>query len=169
MTIQAKEGSETVTEGDTVEFTLTRGPPTEAPLTVNLEVTETRSMIETSGGYEPPEEVEFRTGQETATLEVLTDNDDIAESTEPGHRPAAAGSRVPAGPDFDPERPGDGPGQRSLGPSAASPSSSTATTTSAAASPSATTTSAAATTSASSAGCDGAHGTAEPAGRSRER
>ena len=40
VTIEAREGSETVTEGDTVEFTLTRGPPTEASLTVNLEVTE---------------------------------------------------------------------------------------------------------------------------------
>ena len=64
VTIEAKEGSETVTEGDTVEFTLTRGPPTEASLTVNLEVTETGSMIETSGGDEPPDEVVFpvRTG-----------------------------------------------------------------------------------------------------------
>ena len=62
VTIQAKQGSETVMEGATVEFTLTRGPPTEAALTVSLEVTETRSMIKTSDGYEPPDEVEFRTG-----------------------------------------------------------------------------------------------------------
>ena len=64
VTIQTKQGSETVTEGETVEFTLTRGPPTEASLTVSLEVTETRSMIETSGGYDPPKEVRFpgRTG-----------------------------------------------------------------------------------------------------------
>ena len=81
VTIEAKQGSETVTEGATVEFTLTRGPPAEASLTVSLEVTETGSMIETSGSYEPPDEVEFRAGQDTATLEVLTDDDDVAEST----------------------------------------------------------------------------------------
>ena len=80
VTIEARQGSETVTEGETVEFTLTRGPPTEASLTVNVEVTERGSVIETSGGYEPPDQVVFQTGQETAALPVLTDDDDVSES-----------------------------------------------------------------------------------------
>ena len=80
VTIEARQGLETVTAGDTVEFTLTRGPPTEASLTVKVEVTERGSVIETSGSYEPADEVVFQAGQESATLSVLTDDDDVSES-----------------------------------------------------------------------------------------
>ena len=119
-------------------------------------------MIETSGGYEPPEEVEFRSGQETVTLQVLTDDDDVAESTSRVTARLQPGDEYRLGSDFDPERPGDGPGQRSLGPATASPSSSTATSSAAA---TATATATAASSAASSSGCDCAHGTVEPAGR----
>ena len=168
VTIQAKEGSEMVTEGDPAEFTLTRGPPTEASLTVNLEVTETRSMIETSGGYEPPEEVEFRTGQETATLEVLTDDDDVAESTsrvtarlQPGaeYRLGSASTRSARVTVQDNEVSAPPPPPPPPPPPA---SAATATTSSSTSSPTAT----AATT---RAGSNGAYSALEPPGRGRGR
>ena len=113
--------------------------------------------------------MEFRTGQDTATLEVLTDDDDVAESTSRVTARLQPGAEYRLGSDFDPERPRDGPGQRSLGPAAASPSAATASSTTSAAATTTATATATASSSASSAGCDGAHGTAEPAGRSRER
>ena len=59
--IQAKQGSETVTEGDTVEFTLTRAPPTEA--VVDRERGGLRKGVgdrDVRVGYEPPNEVVFQ-------------------------------------------------------------------------------------------------------------
>ena len=79
-TIAATGGGTSVTEGTAVQFTLTRELPTAAALTVGLSVTERGEVIETAGSYEPPEEVTFTVGDTTATLTVLTEDDEQQES-----------------------------------------------------------------------------------------
>ena len=69
-----------MTEGTAVQFTLTREEPTAAALTVGISVTERGEVIETAGSYEPPEEVTFTVGDTTATLTVLTEDDEQQES-----------------------------------------------------------------------------------------
>ena len=80
VTISATEGASSVTEGTAVQFTLTRELPTAAALTVGISVTERGEVIETAGSYEPPEEVTFTVGDTTATLTVLTEDDEQQES-----------------------------------------------------------------------------------------
>ena len=79
VTILAAEGARSVTEGTEVQFTLTRELPTAAALTVGLAVTERGEVIQT-GSYQPPEEVTFTAGDTTATLTVLTEDDEQQES-----------------------------------------------------------------------------------------
>ena len=79
-TIAATGGGTSVTEGTAVQFTLTRELPTAAALTVGISVTERGEVIETAGSYEPPEEVTFTVGDTTATLTVLTEDDEQQES-----------------------------------------------------------------------------------------
>ena len=79
VTIAPKDNRTSVTEGTTVQFTLTRELPTAAALTVGLSVTERGEVIETAGSYQPPEEVTFTAGDTTATLTVLTHDDDQQE------------------------------------------------------------------------------------------
>ena len=79
-TIAATGGGTSVTEGTAVQFTLTRELPTAAALTVGLSVTERGEVIETAGSYEPPEEVTFTVGDTTASLTVLTEDDEQQES-----------------------------------------------------------------------------------------
>ena len=80
ITIAATEGASSVTEGTAVQFTLTRELPTAAALTVGLSITERGEVIETAGSYQPPEEVTFTVGDTTATLTVLTEDDEQQES-----------------------------------------------------------------------------------------
>ena len=79
VTIAAKEGASSVTEGTAAEFTLTRGPPTAAEMTVNVTVTQRGAVIQTANSYQPPEEVTFTAGDARATLTVLTDDDEQQE------------------------------------------------------------------------------------------
>ena len=76
VTIAAKEGASSVTEGTAAEFTLTRGPPTAAEMTVKVTVTQRGAVIQTANSYQPPEEVTFTAGDARATLTVLTDDDE---------------------------------------------------------------------------------------------
>ena len=80
VTIAPKDNRTSVTEGTAVQFTLTREPPTAAALTVGLSITERGEVIETAGSYQPPEEVTFTVGDTTATLTVLTEDDEQQES-----------------------------------------------------------------------------------------
>ena len=79
VTIAAKEGASSVTEGTAAEFTLTRGPPTAAEMTVKVTVTQRGAVIQTANSYQPPEEVTFTAGDARATLTVLTDDDEQQE------------------------------------------------------------------------------------------
>ena len=80
VTIAPKDNRTSVTEGTAVQFTLTREPPTGAEMTVKVNVTERGEVIETAGSYQPPEEVTFTAGDTTATLTVLTEDDEQQES-----------------------------------------------------------------------------------------
>ena len=80
VTILAAEGARSVTEGTEVKFTLTRELPRETEVMVKVSVTERGAVIETAGAYEPPEEVTFTAGDTTATLTVLTEDDEQQES-----------------------------------------------------------------------------------------
>ncbi len=64
-----------VAEGSDANFTLTRSGPTTAALTVNVSVTESRSML--SGAR--PSAVAFAAGDAGATLTVATDDDAVVE------------------------------------------------------------------------------------------
>ena len=75
VTIAAKEGASSVTEGMAAEFTLTRALPTTAAMTVKVTVTQIGAVIQTTNSYQPPEEVTFITGDARTTLTVLTDDD----------------------------------------------------------------------------------------------
>ena len=80
VTIAPKDNRTSVTEGTAVQFTLTREPPTAAEMTVKVNVTERGEVIETAGSYQPPDEVTFNVGDTTATLTVLTEDDEQQES-----------------------------------------------------------------------------------------
>lgn len=74
MTITANPAS--VTEGTDATFTITADPRPATALTVNVNVTQTGSVI--SGT--PPSTVTFNANQTTATLRVATDDDNVRES-----------------------------------------------------------------------------------------
>ena len=80
VTIAPKDNRTSVTEGTAVQFTLAREPPTGAEMTVKVNVTERGEVIETAGSYQPPDEVTFTVGDTTATLTVLTEDDEQQES-----------------------------------------------------------------------------------------
>ncbi len=80
VTIAPKDNRTSVTEGTAVQFTLTRDPPAAAEMTVKVNVTERGEVIETVGSYQPPDEVTFTAGDTTATLTVLTEDDEQQES-----------------------------------------------------------------------------------------
>ena len=79
VTMLAAEGARSVTEGTEVKFTLTRELPTTTEVMVKVSVTERGEVIQ-AGSYQPPEEVTFTAGDTTATLTVLTEDDDQQES-----------------------------------------------------------------------------------------
>ena len=79
VTMLAAEGARSVTEGTEVKFTLKRELPTTKEVMVKVSVTERGEVIQT-GSYQPPEEVTFTPGDTTATLRVLTEDDDQQES-----------------------------------------------------------------------------------------
>ena len=79
VTMLAAEGARSVTEGTEVKFTLKRELHTTKEVMVKVSVTERGEMIQ-AGSYQPPEEVTFTAGDKTATLRVLTEDDDQQES-----------------------------------------------------------------------------------------
>ena len=77
VTIAAAEDS--VTEGDTVSFTVTAMPAPEASLVVSVTVTETGDSL--SESESESRNVTIEAGKTTATLQVTTDDDDITEES----------------------------------------------------------------------------------------
>ena len=69
--------SSTVTEGTAVAFTLTRTGATTNALTVNVQVTQTGTVIKTADSYQAPTTVAFGVGAATATLTVETQADEV--------------------------------------------------------------------------------------------
>ncbi len=74
VTIEA--GSSPVTEGDSATFTLSRTGAISSPLTVNVNVSETGTMLASN----PPSSVTFGTNDTTATLTVPTQTDTTDEA-----------------------------------------------------------------------------------------
>ena len=73
--ISIEAGTNPVTEGVAVTFTLSRTGPTTATLAVDVSVTETGSVLSVT----PSMTVTFDVGDSSATLTVTTDNDAIVE------------------------------------------------------------------------------------------
>ena len=82
VTIAPRSGATTVTEGTAVAFTLTRTGATANALTVNVQVTQTGTVIKTADSYQAPTTVAFTAGARTATLTVETQADEVDAITE---------------------------------------------------------------------------------------
>ncbi|MXY14764.1 MAG: autotransporter domain-containing protein [Proteobacteria bacterium] len=76
-TVTIEADASTVEEGETADFTLTRTGSTASALTVNVLVTESEDMIPTS--LERSHTVTFTSDNDTATLSLQTDNDELDE------------------------------------------------------------------------------------------
>ena len=76
-TVTITAATSPVTEGDTARFAIDRTGPTTAPLTVELTVTETGDMIDPDD--EGSTSITIRPGETSATLDVATIDDTVAE------------------------------------------------------------------------------------------
>ena len=81
VTLAAKDGATVVTEGTAVAFTLTRRGAATNALPVNVQVTQTGTVIKTAGSYQAPTTVAFTAGATTATLTVETQADAVDEAS----------------------------------------------------------------------------------------
>ena len=82
VSIAARAGGATVTEGTAAVFTLRRSEPLAAELAVEVSVSVTGAVLATEVGgvaYAAPDEVTFAAGQDSATLSVATQADEVDE------------------------------------------------------------------------------------------
>ena len=81
--------------GEEAVFTLARGGPTTAALTVQVQVTEEGDVLANAADYTNPVNVEFLVGAAEATLTVAVDDDDVYDPDLPG-APMRVGGRITA-------------------------------------------------------------------------